>query len=94
MADEVRWEDPPSANRSANRRKRQWEPRLLPLMEQPKRWAVVRTYPTAKQAYDAVGNLRGAGYRRYLPSGRWEFTSRTVDGEYRLYARYLGPEDE
>jgi hypothetical protein len=31
--------------------------------------------------------------RYKIPPGRWEFVSRTVNGEYRVYGRYLGPDE-
>ncbi len=26
--------------------------------------------------------------------GRWEVTGRSIDGEHRVYARYLGPDED
>lgn len=88
--DEIRWEDPPSA--TAATRRGYWVPLLEPLMDQPKRWAIVATKETQSNASSTAANLRFRVVK--VPPGRWEFVSRTVDGEHRVYARYLGPDED
>lgn len=90
MSDIV-WQDPP-APRKGFGRSMAWYQKLLPLVDEPKRWALIHHTETAKKSLAAVGNLR-----RHItkPPGVWEFTSRkTNDGGGDVYARYLGPEDE
>ena len=86
--DEIRWEDPPETRGQGSTK---WLGVLRPLMAHPKRWAVVKAYPHSKTASAIVTNLR----RRKLgvPPGQWEFASRTVGDECRVYARYLGPDE-
>ncbi len=86
---DIRWEDPPDPAGSG--RRGVWIERLTPLMEHPKRWAVVATRPVANPARVLTHDLKVGRFQ--MPPGRWEFLSRTVDGECRVYARYLGPDD-
>lgn len=99
----VHWEDPPMKSKRGGRTP-VWAPLLLPLMDHPKRWALIRTYNTPHRAVAASSKLRAttrltAEARNgknitYLPPGRWEFTARTVEEKGHLYARYLGEADE
>ena len=71
-----------------------WVLRLQPLLEHPKRWALVKTYPAPSSARTAKQQLRSnAGVQEM---GEWEFASRTApDGKSgEVYARYLGPKRE
>jgi len=86
---EIRWENPPSTRGG---RYTDWNALLLPLMEQPNRWAIIATRPTSMSAQSAAGGLRAK--RSKMPPGRWEFAARQVDGEHRIYARYLGPHED
>ena len=87
--DKIRWEDPPANESGWGSHK--WADVLEPLREHPKRWAVLLIVPTSRKAANLVSAFRN-GHRR-SPPGRWEFVSRTVDGEHRVYARYLGPDE-
>jgi hypothetical protein len=84
----IRWEDPPPRSRGE---KGTWVERLQPLLAHPKRWAVVRILP-ANRARQVAHLLTRKGV--LMPPGRWEFASRIVDGEGRVYARYLGPDED
>lgn len=86
---EIRWEDPPRSRRGAHK---PWLERVEPLVEQPKRWAIVYVSPTKGSAAKMVYSLNHHGMQ--LPPGRFEFTSRTVNGEHRVYGRYLGPDED
>jgi hypothetical protein len=66
-----------------------WVARLEPLMDRPMEWARVATRPTRMGAAGAVNALKHG--RLEAPPGKWEFAARTVDGEHRVYARYMGP---
>jgi hypothetical protein len=86
---EVQWEEPTfNANGTAVGRPRIYEALLTPLMEHPKRWARIRTFPTSKSARTSAWHL--AKRRYFVPPGKWEFVGRTVDGKGALYARYMG----
>lgn len=77
---------------------RVWESRLRPLIGRVGEWARVgSSSKTAQRAARTASNLRRAALalgRIRIPPGRWEFAARTVDGEHRIYARYLGPAED
>lgn len=88
----IRWEDPPERNHGTDhkpKRAHDWSAIGRALRRRPGRWAVIAVcgYPTLAGA-TAYG-VRNGTYRA-LPPGRYEAVSRTVDGECRVYARYLG----
>ena len=87
---EIRWEDPPP--RKVGGPRDVWIDRLEPLVAHPKRWAIVHISPSK----GAASRLQQALTRHELrmPPGRYEFTARAVDGEHRMYARYLGPDED
>jgi hypothetical protein len=87
---DIRWEDPPDPARP--RWAGRWVEKLQPLMEHPKRWAVVDTRDGSENARTCVNNLRSG--RIKTPPGQWEFLFRTVEGEFRVYGRYLGPDQD
>lgn len=79
----------PYANGGGRGRKPgEWMRMLEPLMNQPGRWAIVARKQSRSVASTTAQNLRQRIVR--IPTGQWEFASRTVDGEARVYARYLG----
>jgi hypothetical protein len=84
---DIRWEDPPPIEKHTD-----WAEQLLPLMDHPKRWAMITSRARRDNAASVAMSLRNG--RSRTPPGRWEFASRSVDGEFRVYARYLGPDDE
>lgn len=89
MAEPV-WMDPEEC---ATGERGKWIRLLTPLMDHPKRWALVDTKPSGKTAATAAMNLR-RGVSRH-PEGRWEFASRKLeDGHSGVFARYLGPEED
>jgi hypothetical protein len=85
----IRWEDPPTG---VPEKKRKWVQLLEPLLEHPKRWAVVATFEHQRQAEAAAYHMRAR--KIAMPPGQWEGLAKTVDSEYRLYARYLGPDED
>jgi hypothetical protein len=87
MTDIIRWEDPPPSVKG-----NPWRERLLPLTEYPKRWAIIGIKPTRTTASSLRGNLTDRKFT--LPPGRWEFAYRVVNGEHRVYGRYLGPDQD
>lgn len=93
----VVWEDPPYVQEYNPRPGPEslWYQRLLPVMERPGQWAMVKEAKITS-AKSLVGQLR----RRILlvpdAEGQWEFvsTQSKEDGNRRIYARYLGPKEE
>jgi hypothetical protein len=82
------WEDPPPPHRRADQVSHADVARKL--KARPKQWAVVSTYPNSRTAGATASAIRAGRVTAYLPVGEWEATSRTVDGEHRVYARYMG----
>ncbi|MFE0101193.1 hypothetical protein [Streptomyces sp. NPDC059009] len=60
------------------------------LRKRPGEWAMVGTYASANAACGAAHRIKTGTYRAYVPTGTFEATTRTVDGEARLYVRYMG----
>lgn len=60
------------------------------LKQRPGEWAVVRRTDTANKSGAAAQAIRSGRLRAYAPTGAYEAVARTVDGEHRVYARYVG----
>jgi len=90
---------PPAANRKLGEGKHFRA--AAELRAEPGYWAVIGTYSTNPSARTAASNIRCAyaGESRVSPSawepaGAYEAEARTVDGEHRVYARYVGTPDD
>lgn len=87
---EIRWEEPPPHVRGGGAEAK-WPKRLSPLLDHPKRWAVVYESENSARAYSMSSALRSS---IALPVGttrdQWEFVARTTGGKGCVYARYLG----
>lgn len=85
---ELKFEPPPAKERKAS-----WGRHYLiahRLRARPKEWAVVGTYNGAESARATVRHIRKGRLESYRPAGSFEAEARTVDGEARVYARYVG----
>jgi hypothetical protein len=80
--------DPPQGPHIPAKRGK-WQELLAPLVDRPNTWAIVHR---GSNSPGAAGNLRAG--KVIMPPGQWEFVSRTVEGQGRVYARYLGPRVE
>lgn len=89
MTDGIVWEDPPVT--AGGFGGINWGDVLAPLKDYPGRWALVHTGDPKKVRTKASNLTRGNVARGRVEPSEWEFVSRTVDGEGRMYARYLGP---
>ena len=89
MRDKVVWEDLPRA-KYGQLMSSKWLGLLLPLTKKPGAWARVMECRDQGQASSIASYVN----HRVTPpvTGRWQAASRTVDGHYYVYARYLGPE--
>ena len=70
------------------RRDGKWKDRLTPLRDRPGEWARWKERGNTKSS----GHLKRMARAGDFAPGIWEFTTRTVDGDSYLYARYT-PED-
>lgn len=60
------------------------------LKAQPGRWAVVSVHGSPPAANTAACRIKSALTAAYQPARSFEAVARTVDGECRVYARYVG----
>ncbi|MFC8945943.1 hypothetical protein [Streptomyces rochei] len=60
------------------------------LRARPGQWAHVLTPPASGTATSMAYVIRAAKLTAYAPAGTFEAHARTVNGEHRVYARYVG----
>ncbi|MET8627953.1 hypothetical protein ABZW30_30140 [Kitasatospora sp. NPDC004669] len=60
------------------------------LRDRPAEWAVVQRAGSIARAASAAQAIRSAKLLAYGPAGAFEAVARTVEGEHRVYARYVG----
>lgn len=87
---EIKWEDPP-----ADARRNDWAPIAAELRAHPMKWAMIAARKTIGPASDISEKVKGArptSPKFFQPPGSFEAVTRKVDGEYRVYARYVGGE--
>ena len=87
----VVWQDPP-ARRWGMRRGDYVDHHLVAetLKSNPDAWAKVGKYRTVNSSASVASHIRGGLLAAYAPAGTFEAVARTVDGEYWVYARYIG----
>jgi hypothetical protein len=87
----IRFENPPPRGSG-----REWSPKgthegiASRLKKKPLKWAHIQTLSTVQSAANQADAVRGARLVAYGPAGSFEAVSRTVDGEHRVYARFVG----
>lgn len=87
----IKFEDPPARGGG-----REWSPKgthegIAALLKmKPLKWARVQTLSTVQSAANQADAIRNAKLTAYAPAGSFEAVSRTVDGERRVYARFVG----
>lgn len=82
-----RFEDPPPA-RGGRRPTRSEEAGKL--MERPGTWGLIGTYKSRTSAASMATCIRTGRTSTWRPAGHFDAVSRSVDGEYRVYAVYKG----
>ncbi|MGW7435673.1 hypothetical protein [Streptomyces sp. NPDC054849] len=60
------------------------------LRTRPGQWAHIDSKGTRASAASTAYLVNNGRLGAYAPAGTFEAKSRTVDGEYRVYARYIG----
>lgn len=85
---EPRREEPPPISRSE--RRYDWKGIAATLQADPGEWYKVLDCNTSANAATTARYIRESYYTP-LRASRYEAVARTVDGEHRVYARYLGP---
>lgn len=82
----IAWEAPPG-HPDAH------EPLAEELKGKPKEWGHILTYRTASTSASVAGQIRTGISKCWQPRGAFEAIAKKVDGEYRVYARYVGGGD-
>lgn len=86
----IKFGELPSAAPTTSRRPGKHGEIAMQLRERPGEWALVSTAKSAYSMNSMAYQIRAAYYAAYLPRGSFEAAGRTVDGERRVYARYIG----
>jgi hypothetical protein len=86
---ELRFEDPPEVSRILGRRGKHKEA-AEELRSRPGEWAIVGVYGTGASSAAMARHIGDGFVTAYRPAGSFEGLARTVDGEARVYARYVG----
>ena len=89
----IRWEDPPPVVRGGGARNdtHDWKAILDELRARPNVWAHVANYETTLVAANVAYQLRIASARHSFGDAiGFRATSRTVKGQHRVYACYVG----
>lgn len=86
MSAAVRFEEPPSESNAVH----DWVAIASALKKRPNRWAIVAVCKNAPLAASTARYVRQSGYEALRLAGKFEAVARTVDGEYRVYARWVG----
>jgi hypothetical protein len=87
---ELKFETPPEKTRVT------WGRHYLvahELKAKPGEWAVVGVYNGPECAGSIARQIKGARLSAYQPAGSFEAEARTVDGEHRVYARFVGEKE-
>lgn len=83
----VRWEDPPRRGLGESHN---WSGIDADLKLRPEQWALAVVCRNPSTAGQTARHIRDGGYQPMTPAGAFEATARTIDGEHRVYARYVG----
>lgn len=80
------WENPPEKTPTG-----QYADIAAALRDHPSRWALIKTFPTAqaKRGWTFSGAIR-TGKLVDFRGGGFEAKARSVDGQVRVYARFVG----
>lgn len=83
---EIVWEEPPNANARRNYTSSDVDA----LMANPGRWARLGSYRTRGSAYPMAHRIKNGLLKKWQPVGAFEAVVRPKDGEFAVYARYVG----
>lgn len=88
MADVIRWEEPPPRRHG---QVHDWAAIGEKLRSKPNEWAVVAVCLNQATAGSTARYVREGKYQKLGPG--FDAVARTVNGEARVYARYVGGDD-
>ena len=84
---EVIWEDPPGPLRTGSVSHLGVAQELR---DNPGRWGIVKVHGKAQDSSSMANTIRKGVTGAWKPAGAFEAAARTVNGEHRVYARYVG----
>jgi hypothetical protein len=84
----IRWEAPP-VERVKPRRIAEWDGVASDLRARPGEWALIAV---GVEHTNTAGQINAARIRCFAPAGAFEAQRQLVDGEIRVYARYVAEE--
>lgn len=87
---EVAFEGPPPRGTTNLRVNGEHEAVAESLRAKPQEWAKVDVRDNPRSSGSAAHAIRLGLIKAYNPPGAFEAKARKVDGEYRVYARYVG----
>lgn len=90
---QLRFEDPPLANRNPKGRAVEKDV-IRQLQDAPMQWAIVHYADTRAGAYAMAHQIRRGVLASYRPAGHFQALGRTVKGQFRVYARYVGTDGD
>ncbi len=82
----VRWEEPPPRRNAVH----DWARIGEELLAHPGEWGLVALAANAALAGSTARYVRDGKYSALRRIGHFDAKARTVDGEHRIYARYVG----
>lgn len=86
----IRWEMPPPRRSSDVY---DWDAIAEALADRPGCWALVAVCPNSATAASTARHIRNGAYDAMRERGAFDAVARTVDGEARVYARFLDARD-
>lgn len=90
--DQIVWEEPPE--QTVKRDRVDHKARAAALKSRPGAWGIVATYDSASIAASVAQGIRGGSTNAWKPQGAFEAKARTVEKEHRVYARFVGGDEE
>lgn len=91
-SDVVTWEDPPLTARGGSANSNHGAIAKA-LKDNPGAWARIGTYASPGSCGSMVVYVKKGLAKAYEPAGTFEAVSRSMDGQYHLFARYVGGSD-
>lgn len=83
----IRWEEPPPRRAAPAY---DWPQIAKELQRRPGKWALIAVCPNTATAGSTARHIRNGAYEALRSVGIFDAVARTIDGEARVYAQYLG----
>ncbi|WP_420783049.1 hypothetical protein [Streptomyces sp. LPB2020-019-1HS] len=93
MAHTVHFEDLPTSSRSPSAASHRYSETAQILKSKPMKWARILQRARRGDAATTAYQIRKGILAAFRPAGSFEAKSRTKEGNYYVYARYVGPKE-